>query len=68
MTNINVIRGSERYEFVESVLGQPHMTVFKDGKTIALWYMEETDKKVLEEMEKEMVNGKVWKNIKDKNG
>jgi len=51
--NINVIKGSARYEFLESILGNPHLTINKDGKEIALWYVDEADKKVLEEMEME---------------
>ena len=57
MQNINVTKGSERYNFIVSILGMEHMTVFKEGKPIALWYIEPEDKKVLEEMEKE--NAKV---------
>jgi len=53
MQNINVIKGSERYKFIEAILGAPHMTVFKDGKTVALWYVTEEDKKAVDEMEKE---------------
>ena len=56
MTNINVIKGTDRYNFIESILGQPHLTVFKDGKTIALWYVDDADKKALEEMEKTELN------------
>ena len=55
MTSINTAKGSDRYDFIESFLGTPHMTVFKDDKTIAVWYLEEADKKVLEEMEKEKI-------------
>ena len=55
MTHINVTKGSERYNFIVSILGMEHMTVFKEGKPIALWYVEEEDKKVLEEMEKEAI-------------
>jgi hypothetical protein len=53
MVNINVYKDSVRYDFLESILGVPHLTVHKDGKEIALWYVDESDKKVLEEMEKE---------------
>ena len=54
MDNINVLKNSERFKFIVEVLGNPHMTVFKDGKEISLWYVTKEDKKVLEEMEKEV--------------
>lgn len=53
MTHINTNKDTERFKFIESVLGTPHMTVFKDGKEIAVWCISNEDKKVLEEMEKE---------------
>jgi len=51
MQNINVTKGSERYNFIVSILGMEHMTVFKEGKPIALWYISDSDKKTIEEME-----------------
>jgi len=54
MQNINVAKNSGRYKFIESILGAPHMTVFKEGKTVALWYVEDADKKVVDEMVSEM--------------
>jgi hypothetical protein len=57
MININVAKNSERYKFIESILGSPHTTAYHNGKEIALWYVTEEDKKVLDEMEKE--NAKV---------
>ena len=53
MINVTAVKGAKRYDFVASILGLPHMTVFKDGKEIALWYVTEDDKAVLDEMEKE---------------
>ena len=53
MVNITTVKNSDRYKFIESVLGAPHLTVFKDGKTVALWDVEDADKKALEEIEKE---------------
>lgn len=53
MTNINCIKDSDRAKFVESILGAPHLTVFKDGKTVTLWYVDDADKKTIEELEKE---------------
>lgn len=50
MVNVNAIKDSTRFEFIKSMLGNPHTTVFKDDKVIALWYIEEDDKKALEEM------------------
>ena len=53
MININTAKNSDRAKFIESILGSPHMTVFKDGKAIVVWCVSEEDKKVLDEMEKE---------------
>jgi len=53
MININVAKNSERYNFIVSILGNPHMTAFHNAKEIAVWYVTEEDKKVIEEMEKE---------------
>ena len=51
--NINVAKNSERYAFIEAILGKPHTTAFHNSKEIALWYITEEDKKVLDEMERE---------------
>lgn len=53
MVNINCLKNSDHYKSISEILGDHHMTVFKDGKEIAIWYVSEEDKKVLEEMEKE---------------
>lgn len=52
IANINCSKDSERYTFIVSVLGDPHTTAFNHGKTIAIWYVSQEDKKILEEMEK----------------
>lgn len=54
MTNINTAKNSDRAKFIESILGSPHMTVFKDSKEIVVWCVSEDDKKALDEMEKEL--------------
>lgn len=53
MVNINCLQDSDRGKFITDVLGAPHMTVYQNGKKVAIWYVTEDDKKVLEEMEKE---------------
>jgi hypothetical protein len=55
MTHINCAKGSDRYNFIVGVLGNPHMSVFKDGKEISVWVISNEDKVVLDEMEKESV-------------
>ena len=57
MTNINTAKNSERAKFIESILGSPHMTVFKDGRAIVVWCISDDDNKALAEMEKD--NAKV---------
>ena len=55
MTHINTTKNSDRAKFIESILGSPHMTVFKDGKEIVVWCITDEDKVVLDEMEKQNV-------------
>ena len=52
MVNVNCIKDSARYNVIKDILGDCHTTVYNNGKTIAVWYISEEDKKVLDEMEK----------------
>lgn len=56
MVNINCLKNSDRCKFITEVMGNPHMTVFQNGKEVALGYVVDEDKKVLEEMEMENAN------------
>jgi hypothetical protein len=53
MTTITAKKGTDRYNFIEEMIGPCHTTVHKDGKVIGAWQVEKADAEVMENMLKE---------------